>query len=241
MPKITGTVLWKTIAPVMLPRAKVSFPSRTHRTELIFSGSSVASGASMRATSPAGRPMVSAVCLTASTKTSAPTTMSARASSAWATTAHHSPRRRRRPEAPQREALGDILQRAAGVEGPADVVGVGDEQEDGEPDPHEQGQLHDTSGCGHGEEDKEEADVAGYGLLVDDHVFARRLAPGELLADARCPAADLHPLLPALAVDDRGGPCHEHRQRGEQERRAEDGPDPDLPRHLSPLAAEDRS
>src|SRR5918998_1038314 len=152
MPKITGTVLWKTIAPVMLPRARVSFPSRTHRTELIFSGSSVARGASMRATSPAGRPMVSAVCLTASTKTSAPATMSTRASSAWATTAH----------------------------------------------------------------------VGGDGLLVDYHVLPWRLAPGELLAHARCTATDLHPLLPALAVGYRGAPCDEHRQRRQQERRAED-------------------
>ncbi len=35
----TGMVLWKTIAPVMLPKARVSLPSRTHNTELNFSGS----------------------------------------------------------------------------------------------------------------------------------------------------------------------------------------------------------
>src|SRR3712207_7183716 len=48
-----------------------------------------------------------------------------------------------------------------------------------EPYPHVQGQLHDSSGCGHGEEDQEEADVAGDGLPIDDHVLPRRLAPGE--------------------------------------------------------------
>ena len=68
-PKVTGTVLWKTIAPVMLPRAKVSLPSLTQMTELNFSGSSVASGARTSATRPAGNPTYLAACSTASTKT----------------------------------------------------------------------------------------------------------------------------------------------------------------------------
>src|SRR5215207_2385802 len=57
-PKVTGTVLWKTIAPVMLPRARVSLLSLTQMTELTFSGSSVARGAR-----PAGSPAdVESVC-----------------------------------------------------------------------------------------------------------------------------------------------------------------------------------
>ena len=48
-PIVTGNEDWKTIAPVMLPIAKVSLPLRTQITELNFSGSSVASGATNRA------------------------------------------------------------------------------------------------------------------------------------------------------------------------------------------------
>jgi hypothetical protein len=72
-PKMTGMVLWKTIASVMLPKAKVSLPSRTQIREFSFSGSSVASGASTRATRPAGNPAASDESSTASTKTCAPT------------------------------------------------------------------------------------------------------------------------------------------------------------------------
>ena len=42
-------------------------------------------------------------------------------------------------------------------------------------------------------------------------------------------------MLPTLAVADRGGARYEHGQRREQERRAEDGPDPDLTSGPSPL------
>ncbi len=129
-------------------------------------------------------------------------------------------RRRRRPEAPQRETLGNILQRATRVEGAPDVVGVGCDQEGSEPNPHIQGQLYDPGARGHGEEDQEDAHVAGDGHLVDYHVFARGLAPGVLVAHARLPAPDLHPLLPALAVADRGRPGHEHSQGRQQKRRA---------------------
>jgi hypothetical protein len=44
-PTVTGNEDWNTIAPVMFPMAKVSLPRRIQITELNFSGSSVASGA----------------------------------------------------------------------------------------------------------------------------------------------------------------------------------------------------
>ena len=44
-----GMLAWKTIAPVMLPIARVSLPCRTQMIELNFSGSSVAIGAMTRA------------------------------------------------------------------------------------------------------------------------------------------------------------------------------------------------
>src|SRR5918995_742215 len=71
-PNVTGTVLWKTIAPVTLPRARVSLPSLIQMTELSFSGSSVASGARTSATRPTGRPATCAPRSTASTNNSAP-------------------------------------------------------------------------------------------------------------------------------------------------------------------------
>ena len=52
----------------MLPRARVSLLSLSQMIELNFSGSSVASGASTSAMRPAGMPMASEMCPTASTK-----------------------------------------------------------------------------------------------------------------------------------------------------------------------------
>ena len=54
IPIETGIELWKTIAPVMFPIARVSLLSLSQRTELNFSGSSVARGASTSAIRPAG-------------------------------------------------------------------------------------------------------------------------------------------------------------------------------------------
>src|SRR3954452_6581732 len=68
-----GMVDWKTIAPVMLPIARVSLPWRTQMMELNFSGSSVAIGAMTRASSAGSIPSVDARWLTASTKKIAPT------------------------------------------------------------------------------------------------------------------------------------------------------------------------
>ena len=53
---MTGNEDWKTIAPVMLPIARVSLPRRIQITELNFSGSSVASGATNRANASGDTP-----------------------------------------------------------------------------------------------------------------------------------------------------------------------------------------
>src|SRR5258708_38232606 len=74
-----GIVLWNTIAPVMLPMASVSLPWRTQITELNFSGSSVAMGATTSARSASSTPNECARCSTALTNTAAPTTMQASA------------------------------------------------------------------------------------------------------------------------------------------------------------------
>ena len=55
-PTAVGMQDWKTIAPVMLPMARVSLPWRTQMTLLNFSGSSVAMGAMTRARSVALMP-----------------------------------------------------------------------------------------------------------------------------------------------------------------------------------------
>ncbi len=67
-PRETGMVLWKTIAPVMLPMAGVSLLSRSQITELNFSGSSVARGANTSEIKPVGIPRDSEPLFTTSTK-----------------------------------------------------------------------------------------------------------------------------------------------------------------------------
>ena len=84
-PSTVGTQLWKTMAPVMLPIASVSFPVRTHRTLLNFSGSSVAMGAMIRARMVGSSPTTVDRCSTAPTKTWAPMMISASASTTWLT------------------------------------------------------------------------------------------------------------------------------------------------------------
>jgi hypothetical protein len=71
-PTETGIVLWKTIAPVMLPMARVSLLSLSQMTELNFSGSSVARGARTSEIRPAEIPTDLERCSTASTKKWAP-------------------------------------------------------------------------------------------------------------------------------------------------------------------------
>lgn len=55
-PAATGSIDWNTIAPVMLPSASVSLLVRTHRKLLTFSGSSLARGARISASSSAETP-----------------------------------------------------------------------------------------------------------------------------------------------------------------------------------------
>ena len=61
-PTAIGIVDWKTIAPVMLPSARLSLPSLTQKKLFAFSGSSVASGASTSESTSGSIPMSSATC-----------------------------------------------------------------------------------------------------------------------------------------------------------------------------------
>src|SRR5919198_1502525 len=70
-----GMVDWNTIAPVMLPIARVSLPWRTQMIELNFSGSSVAIGAMTSASSTSLTPIERAMWPTASTNSTAPRTI----------------------------------------------------------------------------------------------------------------------------------------------------------------------
>ncbi len=81
-----GIVDWKTIAPVMLPIARVSLLARTQITELNFSGSSVAIGAMTSASRVLSTPSEVARCPTASTKKTAPSTIRPRAKITWTLT-----------------------------------------------------------------------------------------------------------------------------------------------------------
>ena len=78
-----GIVDWKTIAPVMLPMARVSLPWRTQMIELNFSGSSVAIGAMTRARITGAIPIEVDRCSTASTKKNAPSTIRLTAVATW--------------------------------------------------------------------------------------------------------------------------------------------------------------
>ncbi len=66
-PKATGMVDWKTIAPVMFPNARLSFPSRTQKKLFAFSGSSVASGARTSERTSGSTPIEPASSITCST------------------------------------------------------------------------------------------------------------------------------------------------------------------------------
>ena len=57
-PTAIGIVDWKTIAPVMLPSARLSLPSLTQKKLFAFSGSSVASGASTSESTSGSIPIV---------------------------------------------------------------------------------------------------------------------------------------------------------------------------------------
>ena len=77
IPMATGNVLWKAIAPVMFPRASVSFFWRIHMTLLNFSGSSVAIGVMSREITRAGTPAAAERLVSWRTNRSAPKMMAA--------------------------------------------------------------------------------------------------------------------------------------------------------------------
>ena len=82
-PKATGMVDWKTIAPVMLPSARLSFPSRIQKKLFAFSGSSVASGAKTSDRASGSTPIESARSITCSTNRWAPPTIAPRPTQNW--------------------------------------------------------------------------------------------------------------------------------------------------------------
>ena len=134
---------------------------------------------------------------------------------------HHRARRAaRRPgvavEVERADRL-DLLDRAAAAQGAAHVVRVGDDEDDRERDLERRRARRCPSAAPSGEEDEEE-----------DEVALERLDVG----------AQLGALLAALAVDQRRDPDQRHRDRREQERRADDRPDRDVLGALG--AADDR-
>ena len=79
MPRAGISELWKTIAPVMLPKASVSLPCLTQMMLLNFSGSSVAIGVMMIASTNAGIFHINESVVRAPTKKFAPAIIAARA------------------------------------------------------------------------------------------------------------------------------------------------------------------
>jgi hypothetical protein len=71
----------------------------------------------------------------------------------------------------------------------------------------------------------------GDGVRVDVHALARGLAPGEVVCGDPL-AAYLRAALPATAEVQGACSNDEHRERGQEKRRPEDGPDADLARGL---------
>ena len=82
-PKAIGIVDWKTIAPVMLPSARLSLPSRTQKKLFAFSGSSVASGARISESTSGSTPSCSATVSSSSTNRWAPPTIAPSPTRNW--------------------------------------------------------------------------------------------------------------------------------------------------------------
>ena len=215
-----GIVDWKTIAPVMLPIASVSLPWRTQMTELNFSGSSVAIGAMTRARSAGSTPSVVARCSTASTKKTAPTMISPRAARTCRLTTRRrgaarvvamgAARSRRRKRSGARSVGVDVR---VGLEVALDVPGVDPDQDDRH-DPLQPDRLERQERRADGDRvgDREVAHVVGEDARVDAHDVAGRALAGR---------------------PQDGDAGHEHGQRREHERRAQDGPDADRVRRLA--------
>ena len=191
-------------------------PSRIQKKLLIFSGSSVASGARISDRTSGSTPSDSATWIISSTNRWAPPTIAASPTASWSddqlgrrlvvVAAVH-------VEAADRLGLLDL---AAGAQRRPHVEQVGDEEDDGERDVERLGQ-HDAGEQPGAEEDQEEDEVAVEGLDVG------------LQREA---------LLAAPLEDERRRADERHRQRREQERRADDRADRDVLRPLG--AADDR-
>ena len=187
-------------------------PSLTRMREFSSSGSTVAIGASTRATRPAGTPTASHVSSTASTIACAPTTIKSSARTSWPTTAHVGGPR---PETPHSGQLRQLFERAAGADRPPDVVGVGRDRQYRHGRLDDERQPHNAHRCGDGEEDEEKQHVPGDGLLVHGYVFGRDLGPRKVHVLLATP--DLRPALPAVPEAVGRRPDHEHRRRHQQE------------------------
>jgi len=85
MPMAVISDPWKTMAPVTLPIARVSFPLLIQITLLNFSGSSVAIGAIIMASMKGDIPISSEMICTFSTKIYDPHTISSSELSTWKT------------------------------------------------------------------------------------------------------------------------------------------------------------
>ena len=204
----------------MLPIARVSLPWRIQMIELNFSGSSVAMGAMTSASRTWLTPSDVATCPTASTKATAPTTISPSATSTWRFTI----RRRGEPsgvlvrprieamESQRRQVLD--VDRRVGLEVALDIPAVDHEQRDRDDElrPRRVGRQEDRGGDGDAVGEHEGPDVRAEDLRVDRHDVAGR---------------------PTARRDDHREAGHEHRQRREHERRPEDRADADIVRVLS--------
>ncbi len=98
-------------------------------------------------------------------------------------------------------------------------------------------ELHDPGRGGDREEDEEEPDVPADGVRVDVHALVGSLAPRKFFG-VDAVATDLGPAHRAGAVVQGAHSHHEHREGGEQERRAEDRADGDLARRVRVAARE---
>ncbi len=87
-PRVTGIVDWKTIAPATLPSAITSFPSFVQMRLFAASGSSVASGARISATSRVLKPMACEKSSTKSAKNRAPSRIAPNDTSTCVSTSH---------------------------------------------------------------------------------------------------------------------------------------------------------
>ena len=200
-----GIVDWKTIAPLMLPSASASLPSRTQKKLLTFSGSSVASGAR----------------ISARTRASTPSAVGDPEQLFDEEVGAVDHRSRGRPGAAYAEPEGRVgavagapvegerfqrllpLDLTAGLQGAAHVDRVGEQEDDPGGDPQRR-RRPPGERPGDAEEEEEEEQVALQGRRV---------------------GVEVDPLLAAIPVEVGEEADQAHRQGAEQEGRADDRAD----------------